>query len=79
MCHNLTAPMFGFVNFSTDQTAPHELGTNATYTCIGGYRLNVPDDFDDSFYIRTCEGNYSSSTGRWSGFVPTCISESYRL
>ncbi|XP_064387965.1 uncharacterized protein LOC135336171 isoform X3 [Halichondria panicea] len=73
MCHNLTAPMFGFVNFSTDQTAPHELGTNATYTCIGGYRLNVPDDFDDSFYIRICEGNYSSSMGRWSGFVPTCI------
>ncbi len=72
MCPNLTAPVFGFVNFTTDQTAPHELGTNATYTCKGGYRLNISDE---DFYVRTCFGNYSSSVGSWSGFESTCISE----
>ncbi len=79
MCPKLTAPKFGFINFATDKTDPYELGTNATYTCISRYQLNVSNNSTDKQYVRSCVGNYSSSVGRWNGFDPICISESTLL
>ena len=54
------------MTFSDDHFAPHDFATVATYTCDTGYGLSRGDA------TSTCGGDGSSTSGIWSGVVPTC-------
>ena len=66
MCTDLADPTNGDIMFISDNTAPYEFATTATYQCDAGYGLNAGDE------VRTCGGDGSSTTGVWSGNAPTC-------
>ena len=68
MCTELTEPMNGQIDYSTDSVAPFEFGTVATYTCSQGYEL-------DGNPTRTCGGDGTSPNGTWSGSSPACVGQ----
>ena len=65
-CEDLLNPSNGEINFSLDNIAPFDFGTNATYSCDSGFGLSGGDA------VRTCDGGGSSPNGVWDGAAPTC-------
>ncbi len=52
------------VSFSS--TAPYLFDTVASYSCVNGFGLSGGGP------TRTCGGDGSTTTGMWSGSIPTC-------
>ena len=61
--------MNGRIDFATDQLAPFDFRTVATYICSQGYELDGGD------VVRTCEGDSSNPNGEWTGTARTCIGQ----
>ena len=55
----------GTIIYGPDTTAPFAFGTNATYSCDGGF-------FFEGNEVRTCIGDGLSPTGSWTGANPIC-------
>lgn len=72
MCTELTDPMDGQINYSTDSVTPFEFGTVAAYSCNLGYEL-------DGNPTRTCGGDGTSPNGTWSGSAPACLGQYHVL
>ncbi len=63
----------GTISYNPIGNGQLEFNTEATHTCTTGYFLSSGSD------VRVCGGNDSSTTGMWSGTVPTCTGESLLL
>ena len=59
--------MNGQIDYASDDTAPFDVGTMATYSCDAGFELQGGDT------VRTCMGDGSTRFGIWSGLTPTCV------
>ena len=66
MCPDITDPANGQIVFASDNVAPFDLATTATYSCVSGYGLMGGDT------VRTCMENGGSVIGMWSGMAPSC-------
>ncbi|XP_064407236.1 sushi, von Willebrand factor type A, EGF and pentraxin domain-containing protein 1-like isoform X2 [Halichondria panicea] len=65
-CTTLEAIDNGVISYNPTGNGQFGFNTEATHTCTTGYFLSSGSD------VRVCGGNDSSTTGMWSGTVPTC-------
>ena len=73
MCPDIADPINGQIHFSSDNLAPFDFETFATYSCDPGYELSGGND------VRMCDGNSVSAVGSWNGTAPSCTRESYHF
>ncbi|XP_064387505.1 uncharacterized protein LOC135335846 isoform X3 [Halichondria panicea] len=68
VCDELGMIANGVIVYTGDMTAPHDVGTVATYSCNPGYELVINPGSE----MRSCEDAGDGSGGRFSGQAPTC-------
>ena len=61
--------MNGNILFMSDDTAPFDLGTVATYKCYPGFALV------GEYKVRNCLANQNLGIGFWNGTAPSCECE----
>ena len=65
-CPSLSPPGSAqMIRYSPDTTAPFSHGTTASFFCADGSYL-------DGVQTRLCSGDGTSTSGLWSGMMPTC-------
>ena len=73
MCSDIADPENGQIDFVTDDLAPFDFETVATYSCDTGFELNGGD------VTRMCGGDGTSPDGFFTGSAPTCVGKLFSL
>ena len=68
-CPDIADPVDGQIEFITDQLAPFDLGTLASYICAPGFGI------DGGNTTRVCEGDGNNLFGIWNGTAPSCVGQ----
>ena len=68
VCDELGMIANGVIVYTGDMTAPHDVGTVATYSCNPGYELVINPGSE----MRSCDDAGDGSGATFSGQAPTC-------